>query len=101
MPGRWTGAIPATDWQGVHSFEESPNVVNPAVGWTYCTNNWPYSAAGANSPDPEDYPSYMDTGSENFRGIHAIMVLEGRTDFTLDGLLEAAYRQLPARLRRA
>jgi acyl-homoserine-lactone acylase len=85
------GSDPATDWQGVHSFEESPNVVNPDVGWTYCTNNWPYSAAGENSPDPDDYPYYMDTSSENFRGIHAIRVLDGKTDFTMDGLLEAAF----------
>jgi acyl-homoserine-lactone acylase len=85
------GSDPATDWQGVHSFPESPNVVNPAIGWTYCTNNWPYSAAGPNSPEEENYPYYMDTGSENFRGIHAIRVLEGKTDFTLDGLLEGAF----------
>jgi acyl-homoserine-lactone acylase len=85
------GSDPATDWKGVHSFEESPNVVNPSNGWTYCTNNWPYSAAGPNSPRQADYPSYMDTGTENFRGIHAIRVLEGRTDFTLDGLVDAAY----------
>ncbi len=85
------GSDPATDWRGVHSFEEGPNVINPAIGWTYCTNNWPYSAAGPNSPVQADYPYYMSTGSENFRGIHAIRVLEGRSDFTLDGLIEAAY----------
>ena len=61
------------------------------MGWTYCTNNWPYSAAGVNSPRQSDYPEYMDTGSENFRGDHAIMVLQDRKDFTLEGLLEAAY----------
>ena len=86
------GSNPDTDWQSVHSFEESPNVVNPANGWTYCTNNWPYSAAGpGNSPRQADYPAYMDGGSENFRGIHAIMVLENKTDFTLNSLIDAAY----------
>jgi acyl-homoserine-lactone acylase len=85
------GSDPATDWQGVHSFEESPNVVNPSSGWTYNTNNWPYSAAGPDSPRQEDYPAYMDPGGENFRGVHAIMLLENRTDFTLSGLMEAAY----------
>ncbi len=91
------GSNPSTDWQGVHSFEESPNVVNPSVGWTYCTNNWPYTSAGMASPQQSDYPDYMDTGSENARGIHAIRVLEGKTDFTLDGLLEAAFDSyLPA-----
>jgi acyl-homoserine-lactone acylase len=86
------GSDPATDWQGIHAFEESPNVVNPPNGWTYCTNNWPYSAAGeGNSPRQEDYPSYMDGSSENFRGIHAIRVLEGKTDFTIQSLIDAAY----------
>jgi acyl-homoserine-lactone acylase len=86
------GSDPGTEWQGVHSFEESPNVVNPANGWTFCTNNWPYSAAGpGNSPRQEDYPAYMDSGRENFRGIHALMVLEDKTDFTLNSLIDAAY----------
>jgi acyl-homoserine-lactone acylase len=85
------GSDPATDWQGIHSFQESPNVINPSVGWTFCTNNWPYTASGPDSPHQEDYPPYMDGGRENARGVHATMVLEGRTDFTLDGLMEAAF----------
>ena len=85
------GSNPITDWQGVHSVEESPNSINPASGWAYCTNNWPYSASGPSSPRQVDYPDYMDTGSENFRGLHAIMLLEDKHDFTLDGLLDAAF----------
>ena len=91
------GSDPATDWNGVHSLEESPNAINPASGWAFCTNNWPYSAAGAASPRQADYPRYMDTGTENPRGLHAIGLLEGRTDFTLEGLRDAAYDSyLPA-----
>jgi acyl-homoserine-lactone acylase len=85
------GSDPATDWQGVHSFDETVNVVNPPNGWVQNTNNWPYSAAGEHSPRPEDFPRYMDRGSENARGLHALMVLEGRTDFTLERLRDAAY----------
>jgi len=85
------GSDPSTDWNGVHSVQESPNVINPPNGWVYNTNNWPYSAAGPNSPKEEDYPPYMDSGTENFRGIHAIMLLQDRTDFTLEGLRDAAY----------
>ncbi|MDT8341518.1 MAG: penicillin acylase family protein [Longimicrobiales bacterium] len=85
------GSDPATDWQGLHSIEESPNAINPSVGWAYNTNNFPYSAAGPDSPRREDYPRYMDQGSENARGLHAIMLLEGRRDFTLEGLRQAAY----------
>jgi acyl-homoserine-lactone acylase len=91
------GSDPATDWQGVHSLEESPNSINPATGWAFCTNNWPWSASGSASPRQASYPAYMDRGSENPRGIHAVRLLEGRRDFTLEGLRDAAYSsQLPA-----
>jgi len=91
------GSDTATDWQGVHSLDESPNVINPPNGWVYNTNNWPYSAAGDHSPDQDDYPPYMDEGTENARGIHAIHVLEGKTDFTMESLRAAAYDSwLPA-----
>jgi acyl-homoserine-lactone acylase len=85
------GSNPATEWGQVHSIDESPNVFNPPNGWVYNTNNYPYSAAGPHSPRQQDYPAYMDRGGENARGIHAIRVLEGRKDFTLDKLVEAAY----------
>jgi acyl-homoserine-lactone acylase len=85
------GSDPTTDWQGVHTFEESPNVLNPSVGWVQNTNNWPFSAAGHNTLDRGDFPVYVQRGGENARGLHAIRVLEGRTGFTLDGLVEAAF----------
>ncbi len=85
------GSNPATEWQGVHSIDESPNVFNPPSGWVYNTNNWPYSAAGPNSPKQKDYPAYMERGGENARGIHAIRVLQDRKDFTLGTLVGAAY----------
>ncbi len=85
------GSDPATDWQGVHTFEETPNSVNPSVGWVQNTNNWPFSAAGPDSPSRDDYPVYVERGGENARGLHALRLLEGRSDFTLDGLIEAAY----------
>ncbi|MDT8369794.1 MAG: penicillin acylase family protein [Longimicrobiales bacterium] len=90
------GSDPATDWNGVHSLEESPNSINPATGFAFCSNNWPYSAAGAASPDRDDFPAYMDRGRENPRGVHMLRLLPGRTDFTLDGLVETAYStQMP------
>jgi acyl-homoserine-lactone acylase len=85
------GSDPATDWQGVHTIDESPNAINPGSGWAYCTNNWPYSSAGPDSPRREEYPPYMDIGTENFRGVHAIMLLEDTRDFSLESLRAAAY----------
>ena len=91
----WTkpvdGSDPATDWKGLLSQDESPNFRNPASGWLYNANDWPWAAAGPASPKQADFPAYVDSGSESARGRHAVMVLEKKKDFTLDGLLAAAY----------
>ncbi len=85
------GADPATEWKGVHSIDETPGLLNPASGWLYNTNNWPWSAAGANSPKQKDYPAYVERNGENPRGLHAIRVLSQKKDFTPDSLIAAAY----------
>ncbi|WP_424680786.1 penicillin acylase family protein [Frateuria sp. YIM B11624] len=91
------GSDPATDWQGLTPLDQAPHVFNPANGWVYNTNNWPYSAAGKDSPKKADFPRYMDTFGENPRGLHAIRVLTGQDDFTRDSLITAAFDSyLPA-----
>ena len=92
----WTkpvdGSDPATDYKGLHSLDEDPNVKDPPNGWIQNTNNWPYSAAGEHSPKKEDFPKYMDKFGENVRGLHAMRVLENRDKpFTLNGLLATAF----------
>jgi acyl-homoserine-lactone acylase len=91
----WTkpvdGSDPATEWNGVLSIDQTPGLLNPPNGWLYNTNNWPWTAAGPNSPKKADYPAYVERGGENPRGLHAIRVLEGKKDFTLDSLIAAAY----------
>jgi acyl-homoserine lactone acylase PvdQ len=98
----WTkpvdGSNAATEWHGVMSVDQSPNLLNPASGWLYNANNWPWSAAGASSLKRTDYPSYVDRGTEeSARGFHALRVFDKKKDFTLDGLIAAAYDSyLPA-----
>ena len=85
------GSNPATDYQGLHSVDEIITVFNPGVGWIQNTNNTPFNASGPDSPMASDYPVYMANNPENYRGVHAVQVLENKTDFTLDSLIEAAY----------
>ena len=97
----WTkpvdGSDPATEWKGLHSVDESPLVINPRSGWLYNTNNWPYSAAGEDSPKRDRFPAYMDSYEENPRGVHAMRVLQARKDFSLPTLIDAAFDSwLPA-----
>ena len=91
----WTkpvdGSNPATEWHGLLSVDETPQLLNPKSGWLYNANNWPWSAAGPSSPKKEDYPAYVENGGESARGLHAIRVLQNKKDFTLDSLIAAAY----------
>jgi acyl-homoserine-lactone acylase len=86
------GGDPATEWQGLLSVKDSPLLLNPASGFIYNSNNWPWSAAGPSSQKKEDFPAYVETGREESpRGYHALKILPGKKDFTLNSLVTAAY----------
>ncbi len=85
------GSNPATDWKGLHTIEEAIQVSNPPNGWIQNCNSTPFTSALEFSPKKEYYPYYMATEPENFRGVHAIKVLTGRSGYTLDKLIETAY----------
>jgi acyl-homoserine-lactone acylase len=85
------GSDPATDWGAPLSIDETPGELNPANGWIENTNNAPWTVSGADSPKKADFPSYVEAGGENPRGIHAVRVLEGKKDFTLQSLIDAAF----------
>jgi acyl-homoserine-lactone acylase len=85
------GSDPATEWQGPHALKDTITLLNPAAGWIQNTNNWPFSAAGADSPKRENYPAYMWIKGENPRGIHAVEVLKNIRGVTLDSLIAAGY----------
>ena len=85
------GSDPATDWQGVHSFDESPNVENPSTGWVHNSNNWPYTAAGPDSPKKDKYPAYFDRVGENPRGIHAVRLMQQAKGLTPETLTRTIF----------
>ena len=85
------GSNPATEWQGLHAIKETITLFNPPSGYILNTNNWPFAAAGANSPRVKDYPAYMWTLPENARGLHAVRVLKDQAGFTIDSLIATAY----------
>jgi len=97
------GSDPATDWKSLLPLDKAPHLLDPPTGWIFNTNDWPYSAAGPDSPKQADFPRYMDAVGENPRGLHATRVLTGRHDFTQASLIDAAFdpylpafaRQLP------
>ena len=85
------GSDPRTDWNGIHKLEENIIVLNPKNGWIQNCNSTPFTSAGKYSPKREDFPNYMTSFPENFRGIHAIPLLDQSDNLTLDKLIRLAY----------
>lgn len=86
------GSNPETDWQGLHDVNDCIVVLNPENGWIQNCNSTPFTSAAEYSPKVEDYPEYMSENRENFRGIHAIELLENmQGEMTIDDLISLAH----------
>lgn len=85
------GSNPKTDWQGLHALEDNIMVLNPPNGWIQNCNSTPFTSALEYSPKKEEYPNYMYSFPENFRGIHAVPLLTKAKDLTIDSLIDLAY----------
>ncbi|HVA54776.1 MAG TPA: penicillin acylase family protein, partial [Gammaproteobacteria bacterium] len=92
------GSNPATAFHGLLTLAQTPHLLNPPNGWLYNSNNWPWSAAGPDSPKREDFPRYVERGTEETpRGYHALRVLTGHKNWTMASLTAAAFDSyLPA-----
>ena len=91
------GSDPATDWRGLTPLDRLPQLLNPATGWLYNSNNSPWTAAGPMSQHAGDFPRYMDQAGENPRGVHAVRLLSQIKALTPDGLMKLAFDpSLPA-----
>jgi acyl-homoserine lactone acylase PvdQ len=54
-------------------------------------NNAPWWGSGESSLKKSDFPAYVEQGTETSRGVHAVRLLTGRHDFTLNSLLSSAF----------
>lgn len=91
----WTkpvdGSIKATEWKGLHTLNETIHLYNPQSGWIQNCNSTPYTSSGASSPRKEQYPFYMATEPENFRGINAARLLTNASHYTIDSMIATGY----------
>jgi acyl-homoserine lactone acylase PvdQ len=87
------GSTKATEWQGIHPLNEIVQSINPINGWFQNCNSTPFSVAGAFSPDPKNYPSYMAPDGENARALNAVRLLNKIEKISLDELIELGYNK--------
>lgn len=87
------GSTSATEWKGLHRWDENIYVINPSSGWIQNCNSTPFTVSGSASPKKENYPRYMAPDGENFRGLNAVRVLQDEKDFTLDKVIATGYNR--------
>ena len=85
------GSTSQTEWQGLHSVNETVHAYNPTNGWLQNCNSTPYTCAGENSPKKENYAPYMAPDGENFRGVNAVRVLSKGSGYTLNKVIKDGY----------
>lgn len=81
------GTTKATEWKGLHDIASSIHYINPQTGWVQNCNSTPFTAIGKHSLNPKDFPAYMKTDVENFRGLNAVRLLEKINKVSLDDVI--------------
>ena len=93
----WTkpvdGSDPATEWKGIHTFDELPQVFNPDCGYVQSCNSAPYTTCDSNNPNREEFPAYMlmDADVDMRRSKMSRRILGQSQDLTFDELQALAY----------
>jgi acyl-homoserine-lactone acylase len=85
------GSVKETEWENIHDLKDIVQLKNPGEGWLQNCNSTPFSVAGFNSINKNNYSNYMAPEEENFRSVLAIQELEKENAFNLEKLIALGY----------
>lgn len=85
------GTKKETEWKGLHPLEATVHLYNPKSGWIQNCNSTPFTAAGASSPNRNNYPTYMAPDGQNGRALNAVRLLSNANNITLDKIIDIGY----------
>jgi len=93
----WTrpvdGADPAAEWNGLHAFDELPQILNPPSGYVQNCNSSPFTTTDDGNPSPRDFPPYLaeDQNDDKRRAKVSRMLLRDARDVTFEDWQRLAF----------
>jgi acyl-homoserine lactone acylase PvdQ len=80
------GSTPETQWNGYHTLEQLPQLLNPKCGYVQSCNSSPFVTTDLENPNRDDYPDYMvrEVGVDRRRAKRSRQLLGEANDLTFE-----------------
>lgn len=87
------GSDPRTEWNGIHSLDEMPQLLNPQDGYVQNCNSSPFTTCVTGNCDAAKYPPYMveDRDDDNRRAKISRQLLGEMKSVTFEQVEQAAF----------
>ena len=86
----WTktvdGSTPETKWDGYHTLDQLPQVLNPKCGYVQSCNSSPFVTTDLENPKKDEFPDYMvrEVGIDRRRAKRSRQLLGAAQDLTFE-----------------